>query len=790
MGGSRYKQSRTLVRRLCRLPGEDFAEFRQKVARLRQHFEQFNLDVSGLCQWLMGMRKRNADPEKPEGFGSLGDYLLQGKLDDSADDEDQCDRRRKDVFDHLAGIDVGPPLPSGMEHARLRQAIMHEFQIPPTTSARQLFSRMSTKSPAHRLVLLKAASEWIIARFQRGMENWQRQHRQWAQEKSEWEAAHPDLTPEVRERFTEIFKNLHDPENSGKLGVRRKNPRICPGERLRQNMDNCIYAGQKGHGPLCWRYVEFTKQRKKDDPHFNPDGFWKDAEKLVRFCVQFKTKPANAFLSSALPATLFEKLPAQGRGQAVNRLKANFNAYLQFMGLNHETILAQKRLPHCRKIGKTWEESECRFNPHTELCQQYRQALGQLDESTLAQEKTYRQWRKLYLSGPRKPQFHYPSSRRLPMPKIFGADFHRIDLDGSILRLRLDDMPAGQWLELGFIPWPNGYHPSRGEVAKKITSVHVNFIGSRARAGFRFDVPHKNSRFSSSQDELDRLRSQVFPREAQDREFLHAARELLLKSFDPGQGPAPRRLLAVDLGETGAAAGVFSEEKHEKDIALEIIKIDTHYATVPEILKKDMEKKPPPKFAEDDARGLRRQHVARHLAKISAGAAAIAGHRASGASVPATLETHDFRSLKRHIQWMIRDWARVSAACIVAAAEKENCDLIVFESMRGFRLPGYDQIEPDKKRRLAQFAFGRVRRKVVEKAVERGMRVVTVPYFKSSQVCAQCGSPQENLGLWRKNKTRGHKFKCEKCKFEIDSDANAARVLGRVFWGKVELPES
>jgi len=35
MTQSRYREARTLVRRLCRLPGEDCEKFKQKIARLR-----------------------------------------------------------------------------------------------------------------------------------------------------------------------------------------------------------------------------------------------------------------------------------------------------------------------------------------------------------------------------------------------------------------------------------------------------------------------------------------------------------------------------------------------------------------------------------------------------------------------------------------------------------------------------------------------------------------------------------------------------------------------------------
>jgi IS605 OrfB family transposase len=136
---------------------------------------------------------------------------------------------------------------------------------------------------------------------------------------------------------------------------------------------------------------------------------------------------------------------------------------------------------------------------------------------------------------------------------------------------------------------------------------------------------------------------------------------------------------------------------------------------------------------------------------------------------------------------MIRDWARLNASQIIQAAENHGVDLIVFESLRGFKAKGYEKLEQEEKRRLAFFAYGRVRRKVKEKAVERGMRVVTVPYLESSQHCWSCGKKQEDLRKLRENK-KIRRFKCEFCSNKCDSDVNAAGVLAKVFWGDIVLP--
>jgi len=798
MARSRYEPSRTLVRSFCRLPGEDPECYRRKIARLRAHFERFNQDAAELCQWFMGLRKRFGDANDPASFGTLGDFLLEPTLEGVESDERERDRRRLAVFDDVAGFRsadqvAGSPMPQALREAMNQVAAEGPQRDPNNATARRLFERLARLQPAHRLVLLKAAAEWIVARYERGMENWVRRREEWEKEKAEWERRHPGLTREVRDRFTEVFKSLKDPDEDGRTGVRRKNPRVCPWERLRQNMDNCIYAGQKGHVPRCWKYDKFIKEYKKQNGKFNEKRFWDDAQRLVTFCAEKGIRnPANVFQSPHAPDILFSGAPPQKRPHLLKPLKAAWNAYLKHMELNAETVVQRGRLPHCRKIGETFEKSKCEWNPHTELCNRYRRALAQLPEDVLALEGEYREWRKLYLAPPRKPSFKYPSARDLPMPKIFGEGFHEVDLDRAVLRLRLDDMPEGEWIEFGFRPWPRKYTPSKKDV--NITSVHIHFVGTRARVGFRFDAPHRKSRFACAQDEIDELRSREFPRRAQDREFLDAARERLLGSFPGGPEAARRelRVLAVDLGMTGAHAAVYEGTRHKDDVALPINKIDRLYSDVPEKFRGTGD--------EPDPRGLRKEHVGRHLERIAEGASKVAEHRqkqddAPGA--PATLEDHDFRRLKRHIAWMVRDWARLNASRIVAAAEEHHCDLIVFESLRGTRVPGYDQLDSESERKKAEgvlYAYGRVRRKVTEKAVERGMRTVTVPYFKSSRVCSACGHEQRNQGRWRKNKRKG-KFICEcaapacGCGAKLGSDANAARVLARVFWGEITLPE-
>jgi hypothetical protein len=790
------------------LKHEARAQFRPKIVRLREHFEQFNVDTSELCQWLMGLRKRYvesckargepADPADPAGFGALGAFLLEPSFGDVDADEAERDRWRLHVFDDVAGFRAcrsvaNQPLPQWLRDAVDAEAATRPSRDSKNSNCYKLFERLRTLEPQHRLVLLKAAAEWVVARYRRGVENWVRGREEWQKEKMQWEQQNPELTEEARNRFTDIFRNLRPladgpaastgaDDTNGRTGIRKKRPRICPYERIAKNIDNCVYAGEKGHGPLCWKFEEFVKKQNNGTSRkFNHKYFAKNAEIYLTF--RAKGQDPNQAKNSLY----------QQERKCKPWFASAWMAYLNHLNLTEQTVVDHRELPHCLRIaGKTYEKSECRWNPHTELCKQYKRAVDSLDEQTRKLESLYRDWRRDFLAGPAKPAFKYPSSRDLPMPKIFGADFYGVDFERSVLRLRLDDMPAGEWIEFGFIPWPRGYNPSRAEIKDRVTSVHVNFLGTRARVGFRFDASHKVSRFGCTQDDLDELRSRRFPRPAQDQEFLNAARKRLLETFS-GAPESDLQLLAVDLGETGACAALYHGRQHKQDLPLSIVKINRLYETSPKQLKPDKKGRPADTtFDKEDPRGLRKQHVGRHLERLAAGMEKLTARRQPAVPTTVTARTDDYRGLKRHIAWMIRDWVRHNAAQVVAAAEQHHCDLIVFESFRGFTPPGYDKLDTGserKKRWLAMFAYGRIRRKVVEKAVERGMRVVTVPYFKSSQVCSACGRAQENVGLLRKNKNQ-RKFICEHkgCSEELNSDANAARVLARVFWGEITLP--
>ncbi|MCH7496194.1 MAG: transposase [Candidatus Marinimicrobia bacterium] len=450
-----------------------------------------------------------------------------------------------------------------------------------------------------------------------------------------------------------------------------------------------------------------------------------------------------------------------------------WHAYLEALGIKENKVLSG--LPHCLKF-----DTDCQFNNHTEKCLEYRDFL--LEHTDLQPfEGLYRKWRKQFLSGPHKPSFKYPSMRTLPMPKIFGKDFFECDFEGSVLRLRLDDMPEGEFETFAFEPWPKPKIYDAQPEDSEITSVHVNFVGARARVGFRFKVEHQESRFKITQDEIDELRSRKYPRRKQDKQFLDEARKLLLESFDGNSGSL--RVLSVDLGTTGAGIATFMGNRLEKSEPLEVVKIDELYNAPP----RDDENRKKDKFKRD--KGLRTDHLKRHFEARAEATADITKKRKE--SEKQQLKEHDLRSETIHVGRMMKDWVRLNASRIIKKAEEYETDLIVFESLRDFKLPGYDKIsDDDKKRRFAVFSPGRIRHKVKEKAVERGMRVVTVPDFKSSWVCSACGKVQEDESRWRNNKIKKGIFICEdeNCGYKGGPDENAARVLGRVFWDEIQLP--
>ncbi len=747
----RYREERTLVRKLLPRPGQSKQEFRENVKKLRKAFEQFNADVSGICQWVIQLRPRYKQPAQPT--ETFWKFFLEPESFLSPSDTRSPDFRRLEAFDAATGINNAAPLQNPPFDNKLRNSIRAAACRPHTQEARRLFQRLQGYPLPHRMILVKAAAEWIESRYERAYQNWLRQQEVWEKEKQEWEDKHRELTPQIREDFNQIFQNLN---------VKEKRVRICLANRLLENKDNCLYAGQRGHSPLCNQFDKFKEKKLKGGAR---KYFFQNAEQYLRHGLR-SLKP-----------------------NAQKDFQKNWKKYLKHMNLKEETIRKKYdgQLPHCENL-----DQECRFNPHTELCKQYKKQLSNRQD-LVPHDELYREWRREYWRGPRKPVFRYPSVKLHSMSKIFGKDYFTADFKNSIVGLRLDSMPEGQYLEFAFDPWPRNYQPQPGET--EISSVHLQFVGTRPRIGFRFCVSHKRSRFGCTQEELDELRSRKFPRKAQDQKFLEAARELLLEKFQ-GNPEQELRLLAVDLGTDSAQAALFHGRTIVKTFPLKIVKIEQLYEQRPQ-QKQDANQR-------DDSTkkrrpGLSRDHVELHLEEMSKLASAIAEKRSklAGQPAPATttdeatkkanLKSFDFRGLTIHTARMIRDWTRLNARQIIQLAKKKQVDLIVFENLRGFRPPGYDKPDLEKKRRVAFFAHGRIRRKVTEKAVERGMRVITVPCQYSSQVCGQCRKKQEDKKRWKKNKRKGH-FECEHCGFTAQADENAARVLGQVFWGEIELP--
>lgn len=792
MSKTRYSPSRTLVRPIRRMPKQDPAQFKQNTARLRAHFERFNTDVAELCQWFMGLRPGGKN--YGEELQPFWDFFLDPE---SAIHENSAktsgDSLRLAVFRAVAGWDPEDRIAKFSLNDGLADSIRCAAQHPLTPTAQKLFTRLRALVDAHLYVLLKAAAEWILARYQRAFENSVKQRAHWEKEKSEWESRHPELTPKVRETYNEIFRAL---------AIKEKRPRVCSWERLENLTDNCEFNGvlvrkkdgfpasKKRHAQLCQSYYTFLDDTQGKERR-NVQKFF--AENAERYLAQREIK-RQISRSQALDEYIV-------RNKKRSWFKSAWERYLKTVKVHEDTLINQYggKLPHCTSFS---DDTDCGWNRHTDACVQYRDRLRKLDKKTRDLEPVYREWRRYYLAAPRKPSFAYPSARLLPMPKIFGQDFYTVDFERSIVHLRLDDMPKGEFLPFAFLPWPKDYSPQ--PAAAQITSVHVNFIGTRPRIGFRFDVAHAESRFTVTQDEIDYLRSNTYPRKSEDQQFLDAVRQRLLDSFTGGSGPI--RVLVVDLGSSTAATALFEGKRFVSSSRLKIAKLDK---LKPSFKDEDPENTPGDGSAKTKraGRGLGVEHVNLHGKEMETEASAIANKRLqlreeeekeNGEDQndrPVTLGRHDLRGLSLHVRRMIRDWVRLNAKQIIDHAVNERADLVVFESMRGFLPPGYDKLDPEltkKKRWLAYFSYGAIRRKVTEKAVERGMRTVTVPYLCSSQYCCACGQRRTDEIRWKKNK-RQHAFVCEhaNCRHHdqrVDSDENAARVLGRVFWGEIVLP--
>jgi len=760
MTRTKYREERTLVRSINRLPKQDKAEFKKNVLRLRRYFEQYNLDVSETCQWLISYRGLNLDEIcKTQLFW---EFMLEPERFCARNDpgDPRGDWIRHAVFEVVAGWKLSDNLDQYNLNEELTASIEAAMDKTRTATAEALFERLMRREASNVMVLLKVAAEWIAAKYVHQMENWKRQKEEWEKEKAEWENSHTELTEQVRDKYNRIFKELD---------IKNKRPRVCTWKRLSENKDNCDWAGKRkligkswvNHAALCYKYHEYSEAPKVK----HRDHFIANANKYIKIRREYPQWSRDQAMK-----TLFKNEP-----RASYWFPKEWKMYLGALGIEENTIIGNYTgcLPHCLKITH-----KCRFNKHTNECRRYKDLMHErLTNEERQLEELYREWRRNYLIAPGKPALRYPSARTLPTPKIFGSGYYRLDFERNQVHLRLDDMSQGDFISFGIKAWPRKYDYQPDTI--DITSVQVHFVGTRARIGFRFKVPHRESIFTIRQDDIDELRSRKYPRESQDQKFLEEVRKRILNGFSEDQ-IAKLKIMAVDLGSDEGGVAFFKGHVFEKGESLKIIKIDELFES-----KKNEEA--------EKAKGLNVHHVGRHLDVLQKKSQEIALLRQGMTNAPSndmvqSLYPNDMRRLTSHIRRMIRDWVRLNSSQIIKLAEREQVELIVFESMRGFLAPGYDKIDPDKKRRLAFFAFGSIRRKVAEKAVERGMRVVTVPYHCSSQVCAKCGKEQEDKKRFRKNKEK-REFVCEdkKCNHKTNSDINAAHVCGRVFWGEINL---
>lgn len=713
MRRSKYREQRTLVRPIFkgRIPEKD--EYQGKVLILKRHVQQFNRDASALCQLLMHFKPGNNHKDEVWQKLIYKDDLPQ-QLNSTLEDYE-----RLSFFENLINANG----------------------VCNTVAAKRFLDRFNKMQRRHRMILLKVAREWIRSRYQNAFERYEVSLPKWAKEKEDWEKAHPELTTAIREQYNSIFEKLED--------LARRNPRICSWTKLSSGKDNCEYSGERlrkhQHGPLCKNYLEFLQTARIS--RRLQQLFERDAQEYIAALRSRKTRQ-QAFLD-------------RHRSFEEKWLK-----YLITMNLSEDTVIKKGFLPHCTN----WEE-ECSHNPHTEKCRMYKAHISDFPEEILNLEPIYRKWRTRFLSGPKKPTFRYPSAKEISIGKIFGEGFFQLDLNDSVVRLRLDHMKPGEFLSFAFKPWPKDYDVKPGEV--EITSVTIAFFGSRPRLGICFAVKHAQSKFSMSQDEIDFLRSRKYPRPSEDQLFLDEVRRSILNGHTDNSG---LRLMTVDLGEKKSAVAVFQERRYLKS---ELIQ---HAKGVELSTDKSDNRSNEEKLARK-RKGLTHQHVSVHLRMISEGRKKIVELR-NGYS------RHDYRRLVGHVGFMIRDWAREVSRKLIEVAVRERVDLLIFESMRGFQAPGYDKtgdMDTDKKQKLGFYAYGAVRKKVTEKAVEHGMRTVTVPYMLSSQFCSDCKTRQQDLRKWEDRKKKSE-FVCENCDTKLHSDDNAARVLEKVFWGDILLP--
>jgi gluconate kinase len=136
-------------------------------------------------------------PERDPAVRPFWDFFLHPELEGLEADEMERNHWRRAVFDDIAEIQTvseldGRPLPDDLRKAMdlvARGPLRAEGDDTREKSitAAALFEKLRKQQPAHRMVLLKAAAEWIVPRYERRMQHWEKRKKQWEKEKAFFE---------------------------------------------------------------------------------------------------------------------------------------------------------------------------------------------------------------------------------------------------------------------------------------------------------------------------------------------------------------------------------------------------------------------------------------------------------------------------------------------------------------------------------------------------------------------------------------------------------------------------
>jgi hypothetical protein len=157
-----------MVRGVRRLPGEDRAAFRKNVKILRNHVEKFNVNVSEICQWLIGLRP--SDENQDAKSGPFWEYILDPGQDAAEESEEETDRIRLKVFEVAAGLKDESELSPLSLPGTILESIRNVASEQRTKTAEKLFERMEKISSSHRRLLIRSAAVWFRVKYFRKIE--------------------------------------------------------------------------------------------------------------------------------------------------------------------------------------------------------------------------------------------------------------------------------------------------------------------------------------------------------------------------------------------------------------------------------------------------------------------------------------------------------------------------------------------------------------------------------------------------------------------------------------------